>query len=86
MLLRTVKAANFRDFRVIEIPDIPPAGMLVVEGDGVAEPVVLRDLISYAFFGQTADGASAPDAIISPGRGYSWVEVVFFHPATGESL
>ena len=65
MLLRSLKAVNFREFREVDVPDLPRRGVVAVEGSSPEDRDVVRSMLLFAFFGRAGD----PSALIRSGAG-----------------
>ncbi|MHC4858800.1 MAG: hypothetical protein ACYTDY_01765 [Planctomycetota bacterium] len=83
MLLRSVKAVNFLGFAEVEIPNLPSRGVVAVEGAESREHRAIRDLISFALFGRSTEGAAPPEQLITPGAEFAYVELALTHSSAG---
>ena len=56
MLIRSIRAENFKKFTLLHIHNIPSEGLIGVEGPNESGKTSLGDAILFAFFGKVSAG------------------------------
>ena len=54
MLIKTLKASNFKKYEALEITDIPEKALIGIFGDNESGKSSIGDAVSFALFGQTS--------------------------------
>ena len=60
MLIRSIKAENFMRFATLELNNLPPRGVIAIEGSNESGKTTIGEAILFAFFGKTSKNKALP--------------------------
>ena len=60
MLIRSIKAENFMRFANLELRNLPPRGVIAIEGSNESGKTTIGEAILFAFFGKTPKNKALP--------------------------